>query len=152
MKIPLPIPIPFPDWDEIIPPPRSPTRRDRPHHRSLLRYQLQKEKRRREVRWGFGGSHPEEEETKPLLIAPENLQKFLLPTSDLETERERERAGRLLGCPATTNYAIRSLLSQEREHRPPAPACLSPRGAVNCPDIHEPSRPLAVTNDRWVLL
>jgi hypothetical protein len=30
-----PIPIPFPDWDEIIPPPRSPSRRDRPHHRYL---------------------------------------------------------------------------------------------------------------------
>jgi hypothetical protein len=87
MKIPLPIPIPFPDWDEIIPPPRSPTRRDRPHHRSLLRYQLQKEKRR-EVRWGLGGSHPEEEETKPLLLAPENLQKFLFP---LQIWKQRER-------------------------------------------------------------
>jgi hypothetical protein len=35
MKIPLPIHIPFSDWDEIIPPPRSPSRRDRPHHRYL---------------------------------------------------------------------------------------------------------------------
>jgi hypothetical protein len=63
-------------------------------------------KKEREGR--LGGSHlevVEEEETEPLLLAPGNLQKFLFPTSDLETESERAW-GRLIGCRATTKVCV----------------------------------------------
>jgi hypothetical protein len=63
MKITLPIPIPFPDWDEIMPPPRSPSRRDPPHHRYLdANYRKERGGRR------LGVSHPEEEEEKTELL------------------------------------------------------------------------------------
>jgi hypothetical protein len=56
MEIPLPIPIPFPDLDEIIPPPRSPSRRDRPYHRYLdVNYKKQRGGGRKAGRLSPGG-------------------------------------------------------------------------------------------------